>query len=177
MQLGDSLTVAENVALGRESSQAGGQIVSQLVAPPRQLQEARAATEGALEICGISDLADVQAGALSTGQRRLAELACCLAGPFDLLLLDEPSSGLDREETAAFDDVVRRVVAERGCGILLVEHDMSLVMNICDYIYVLDFGKLIFEGDPGAVSSSPVVRAAYLGTEAVMSIKAQEATL
>jgi ABC-type branched-subunit amino acid transport system ATPase component/ABC-type branched-subunit amino acid transport system permease subunit len=177
MQLGDSLSVAENVALGRESSLAGGHLVSQLLAPRHQLHEQQAAATAALDICGIADLADVQAGALSTGQRRLVELARCLAGPFDVLLLDEPSSGLDREETATFDEVLRRVVAERGCGILLVEHDMSLVMNICEYIYVLDFGRLIFEGDPPAVASSPIVQAAYLGSEAVMSIEAQEATL
>ena len=61
---------------------------------------------------------------------------------------------------------VRRVVAERGCGILLVEHDMSLVLNVCSYIYVLDFGKLIFEGDAAEVASSPVVQAAYLGKAA-----------
>ena len=84
-----------------------------------------------MELCGITDLADRQAGALSTGQRRLVELARCLAGPFDVLLLDEPSSGLDHEETAAFGEILERVVAERGCGILLVEHDMGLVMRIC----------------------------------------------
>jgi ABC-type branched-subunit amino acid transport system ATPase component len=177
MQLGDSLTVAENVALGREASQAGGQIVSQLVAPRHQLHETQAATAAALEVCGIAELANRQAGALSTGQRRLVELARCLAGPFDVLLLDEPSSGLDRDETATFDEVLRRVVAERGCGILLVEHDMSLVMNICDYIYVLDFGKLIAEGDPAAISSDRAVQAAYLGSPAVVPITVQEATL
>jgi ABC-type branched-subunit amino acid transport system ATPase component len=177
MQLGDSLTVADNVALGRESGQAGGHILSQVIAPPRQVREVQAATRSALETCGIAQLADVQAGALSTGQRRLVELARCLAGPFDVLLLDEPSSGLDHEETTAFDEVLRRVVAERGCGILLVEHDMSLVMNICDYIYVLDFGRLIFQGAPHAVASSPVVQAAYLGSEAVNPVTGQEVTL
>ena len=64
-----------------------------------------------------------------------------------------------------FAEVLQRVVAERGCGILLVEHDMSLVMNVCQYIYVLDFGHLIFEGDAATVSASPLVRAAYLGSE------------
>ena len=123
------------------------------------------ATSEALELCGIGDLAAMQAGALSTGQRRLVELARCLAGPFDLLLLDEPSSGLDHDETDAFGTVLRRVVDERGCGILLVEHDMSLVMDVCEYIYVLDFGKLIFEGPPVEVASSPDVQAAYLGSE------------
>jgi ABC-type branched-subunit amino acid transport system ATPase component len=83
-----------------------------------------------------------------------------------VLLLDEPSSGLDHSETAAFGALLQRVVAERGCGILLVEHDMSLVMEICSYIYVLDFGQVIFEGDPPAIMASPIVRQAYLGAEA-----------
>ena len=177
MQLGDSLTVAENVALGLESSLAGARVLSQLSARPAQVRATAAATASALEICGIGELADEQAGALSTGQRRLVELARCLAGPFDVLLLDEPSSGLDRDETAAFDEVLRQVVTERGCGVLLVEHDMSLVLNVCSYIYVLDFGRLIFEGDAAAVASSPTVQAAYLGSDAVVSVQDQEATL
>jgi ABC-type branched-subunit amino acid transport system ATPase component len=176
MELGDSLTVAENVALGREASQAGGRVLSQVVASREHRRKVVGATAAALELCGIADLADTQAGALSTGQRRLVELARCLAGPFDVLLLDEPSSGLDREETAAFDELLRRVVAERGCGILLVEHDMALVLNVCDYVYVLDFGKLLFEGNSAQVASSPVVQAAYLGDVAVMPRESQDAT-
>jgi len=177
MQLGDSLTVSENVALGREAGLAGGAPWSQMVASPVQRRETLQATAHALELCGIADLAEVQAGALSTGQRRLVELARCLAGDFDVLLLDEPSSGLDRYETAAFAEVLQRVVEERGCGILLVEHDVALVMSICAYVYVLDFGSLIFEGAPAAVASSPIVRAAYLGSTDVTSLEAQEATL
>lgn len=164
MQLGDSLTVAENVALGREASLAGGKPFTQLAALPSQAQETRRATIEALELCGIADLADVQAGALSTGQRRLVELARCLAGPFDILMLDEPSSGLDKAETEAFAQVLRRVVAERGCGILLVEHDFALVMRVCSYVYVLDFGRLLFEGTPVEIAESSVVQAAYLGS-------------
>jgi ABC-type branched-subunit amino acid transport system ATPase component/branched-subunit amino acid ABC-type transport system permease component len=177
MQLGDALTVRENVALGREASQAGGRVLSQLFGRPRERREALARAHEALELCGIADLADRQAGGLSTGQRRLVELARCLAGPFDVLLLDEPSSGLDADETAAFDEVLRHVVRQRGCGILLVEHDVNLVLSICNYIYVLDFGRLIFEGEPAAVAASPVVQAAYLGSPAVMSEQEQEATL
>jgi len=177
MQLGDALTVLENVALGREASQAGGRVLSQVVGRPRERREALARAREALELCGISDLADRQAGGLSTGQRRLVELARCLAGPFDVLLLDEPSSGLDAEETAAFDEVLRHVVRQRGCGILLVEHDVNLVLSICSYIYVLDFGRLIFEGAPSAVAASPIVQAAYLGSPAVLSEQEQEATL
>jgi ABC-type branched-subunit amino acid transport system ATPase component len=173
MQLGDSLTVAQNVALGREAGQAGGRVLSQLVATPAQRRQADAATMAALELCGIADIAGEQAGALSTGRRRLVELARCLAGSFDVLLLDEPSSGLDRDETAAFDEVLRNVVRDRGCAVLLVEHDMSLVLNVCSYIYVLDFGRLIFEGDAAQLVSSPVVQAAYLGDDVTVPAAAQ----
>ncbi|MGD9701000.1 MAG: ATP-binding cassette domain-containing protein [Acidimicrobiia bacterium] len=165
MELCESLTVADNVALGRESGQAGASVLSQIAAPPSEIRVRDLATNEALELCGIAHLAKVQAGALSTGQRRLVELARCLAGPFDVLLLDEPSSGLDKDETHRFGELLTRVVEKRGCGILLVEHDVSLVMDVCDYIYVLDFGKLIFEGTPQEVASSVDVQAAYLGSE------------
>ncbi|MGH3521129.1 MAG: hypothetical protein ACRDQ7_27885 [Haloechinothrix sp.] len=89
-----------------------------------------------------------------------------LAGGFSLLLLDEPSSGLDTAETHRFGQIVAQVVAERGFGVLLVEHDMALVMSICDYLYVLDFGEMIFHGTPAEVRASAVVRTAYLGSEA-----------
>src|SRR5690606_15654023 len=89
----------------------------------------------------------------------------CLAGPFHLLLLDEPSSGLDRAETERFAEVLTRVVRDRGVGILIVEHDMSLVTSICDYLYVLDFGKPIFEGTAAEVLAASIVKAAYLGDE------------
>ena len=174
MQLCESLTVFDNVALGRESSQAGARPLSQLVASRADQRVRSVAATEALELCGITDLAHRQAGELSTGQRRLVELARCLAGPFDLLLLDEPSSGLDRDETDQFGDVLQRVVEERGSGILLVEHDMSLVMRVCTYMYVLDFGVLIFEGDAAAVSESPLVRAAYLGDESVAELEPVE---
>lgn len=84
-----------------------------------------------------------------------------------LLLLDAPSSGLDRAETARFGEILRRVVAERGVGILLVEHDMSLALEICQHVYVLDFGELIFEGSPQEIVASPIVQAAYLGDATV----------
>jgi ABC-type branched-subunit amino acid transport system ATPase component len=78
-------------------------------------------------------------------------------------LLDEPSAGLDRSETAHFGQLLRQVVAARGIGIVLVEHDMSLVLEICEEIFVLDFGRLIFRGSPAQVQASEVVQHAYLG--------------
>ncbi|UGQ11115.1 ATP-binding cassette domain-containing protein [Yinghuangia sp. ASG 101] len=165
MQLADSLTVGQNVALGVESGLAGSNLRGQILATRSERRETLEAAEYAMELCGISDLRNVNAGQLSTGQRRLVELARCLSGPFDTLLLDEPSSGLDPMETEKFGETLTRVVRTRGCGILLVEHDMALVLRICADIYVLDFGKLLFHGTPDEVRTSPVVRAAYLGSE------------
>jgi ABC-type branched-subunit amino acid transport system ATPase component/branched-subunit amino acid ABC-type transport system permease component len=163
MELFDSLTVRENVEAGAEGSLAGVNPLAHVFARPGQRASVRAGAQRAMELCDLAELADTPAASLSTGQRRLVELARCIAGPFGLLLLDEPSSGLDGAETARFGEILKRVVAERGVGILLVEHDMSLVLDICEQIYVLDFGEMIFHGTPGEIIASPIVRAAYLG--------------
>jgi ABC-type branched-subunit amino acid transport system ATPase component/branched-subunit amino acid ABC-type transport system permease component len=167
MELFDSLTVRENVSLGREAGQAGRRPWRHVTETRTERNRRSEAAEQAMALAGIADLAGRPVAALSTGQRRLAELARCLAGEFDMLLLDEPSSGLDGAETERFGQVLTQVAAERGAGILLVEHDMALVMSICDYVHVLDFGTKIFEGTTADVSSSDQVRAAYLGTEPV----------
>jgi ABC-type branched-subunit amino acid transport system ATPase component len=120
-----------------------------------------------MRVVGIEHLRTQQTGLLSTGQRRLVELARVLAGPFELLLLDEPSSGLDPHETEAFGAILARVVAERGTGVLLVEHDMKLVAQVCQYVYVLDFGMQIFEGSVEEMQQSASVQAAYLGSREV----------
>jgi len=170
MELFDSLTVHENVALGREASVAGNRPLRHLITGSSERRQLDEATAAAAEWCGIRHLLTKQAGQLSTGQRRLVELARTLAGEFDVLLLDEPSSGLDGGETERFGAILTRVVSERGVGILLVEHDMALVMGVCDYIYVLDFGAQIFDGTPGEVARSEAVRAAYLGSEEVLDV-------
>jgi ABC-type branched-subunit amino acid transport system ATPase component len=167
MQLFDHLPVRTNVALGRELGVAGRSPVSQLWARSSERSAIAAAADEALALCGIEHLADERAGALSTGERRLVELARALAGDFSVLLLDEPSSGLDVTESQAFGELLDRIVKTRGTGILIVEHDMSLIASICQWIYVLDFGRLIFEGPPDAVLASETVRAAYLGTEPI----------
>jgi ABC-type branched-subunit amino acid transport system ATPase component/branched-subunit amino acid ABC-type transport system permease component len=163
MELFDSLTVRENVELGSEASRAGLNPVAHLFGWSGQREQVRAAAAAAMALCDLDHLADATVGTLSTGQRRLVELARCVAGPFRLLLLDEPSSGLDRAETSRFGEVLQTVVRDRGLGILLVEHDMTLVNDICHSVHVLDFGKLIFTGTPDEVMASPAVRAAYLG--------------
>ncbi|MDT7547408.1 MAG: hypothetical protein QOE99_3518 [Actinomycetota bacterium] len=166
IELWDSLSVRDNVELGREGLLAGSSPWRQLVARPADAREAREAADAALETCGLQDLADRPAGALSTGARRLVELARVLAGGGSMLLLDEPSSGLDDSESGRFADILRGAVADRGLGVLLVEHHMGLVLDVCDHLYVLDFGRLLFEGTPAQTVASDEVRAAYLGTAA-----------
>ncbi|MGQ0465122.1 MAG: ABC transporter ATP-binding protein [Sporichthyaceae bacterium] len=165
IELFDSLTVAENVALGREARLAGTSPLTQLIPRRGERTLVARAAEKAMAQCGISDVANERAGRMSTGQRRLVELARALAGDFRLLLLDEPSSGLDATESEAFTTLLRDVVAENGIGILIVEHDMTVISGLCDYAYVLDFGNLLFEGVPVDVLSSEIVRKAYLGDE------------
>jgi len=163
VELFDALTVAENVVLGREAQLAAANPFRHLVPRRGERQEIADAVAGALELCGISELASTVAATLATGHRRLVELARALAGRHGILLLDEPSAGLDAAESEAFATILRTAVAERGLGILLVEHDMSLVMGLCDYIYVLDFGRHIADGTPADLRNSRAVRDAYLG--------------
>jgi len=115
-----------------------------------------------LDRVGISAYADERADSIPTGTARLLELARCLAGDPKLLLLDEPSSGLDETETDDFGDLLRDLAAE-GRGILMVEHDMDLVMGVCDTIHVLDFGSVIASGTPAEIRRDPAVQRAYLG--------------
>ena len=166
MELFETLGVRENVTMGKEAAMAGRNPVAHLMGGRGQKALVRERAEAAMEMCGITDLAEQRPADLSTGQRRLVELARVVAGDFRILLLDEPSSGLDGAETERFGEILQALVAERGLGILIVEHDMSLVMSTCDYIHVLDFGKPIFEGTPSEVQTSELVRKAYLGSEA-----------
>jgi len=163
MELFESLTVRENVAMGADAARSGFNPLSHVFAWPAATRRAAAYAQHAIDLCDLDELAERPVSALSTGQRRLVELARCLAGDFRILLLDEPSSGLDHAETERFGAILKKIVTERGIGILLVEHDMSLVLDVCRHIYVLDFGKPIFAGTPKEIMSSPIVRAAYLG--------------
>jgi ABC-type branched-subunit amino acid transport system ATPase component len=170
MELFTSMTVAENVALAPEARLAGSNPFLQQFSTGRQRTRLRTATEEALAVCGIAGLADSTVEGLPTGQRRLVELARVHAGDYRMLLLDEPSSGLDPTESKHLGGIQRSLVEGRGAGILLVEHDMALAMSICDYLYVLDFGRLIFQGTPQEALDSPIVRAAYLGAEGLESV-------
>lgn len=165
IQLLDAETVLDNVMLGPEGRLAGQRWWSQALATRQERVACREAAEDAVERCGIGHLANVVAGDLTAGQRRLVEVARAIASRFRFLLLDEPASGLDEAETASLGGVLEDLYRNDGTGVLLVEHDVDLVREMCSRVYVLDFGRLIAEGPTDEVMESETVQAAYLGSE------------
>ncbi|MFN2614389.1 MAG: ABC transporter ATP-binding protein [Actinomycetota bacterium] len=161
------LSVLENVMLPADARAARG-IVSDALRLPLAAYEEHRATEMAramLHYLELSDVADTPAGDLPVGIQRRVELARALVSHPTLLLLDEPAAGLDQKETAELGKVLFDVRARFGITMLLVDHDMSLVMRVCDFIDVLDFGRLISSGTPDRVRDDPEVVRAYLGEE------------
>jgi branched-chain amino acid transport system ATP-binding protein len=127
----------------------------------RHVDPRRAAVE-LLGRVGAGSVADVRADELPTGQARLVELARALAAEPRVLLLDEPASGLDEGETAAFGDLLREL-AGTGMAIVLVEHDVHLVLRVCDHVHVLDVGAVLASGPPSEIRDDARVHEAYLG--------------
>ena len=125
---------------------------------------------------GLGDVASVRVDRLPTGTARLVEVARALASKPKVLLLDEPSSGLNESETAALGELLRELGGS-DLGVLLVEHDMAFVMGTCDHIHVLDFGQIIATGSPDEIQSNPTVRAAYLGEEKNGELPEEQAAL
>jgi branched-chain amino acid transport system ATP-binding protein len=126
------------------------------------VRSARGVADRVVELIGIGDVGSRRADSLPTGQARLVELGRALATEPKVLLLDEPASGLDDVESARLAEVLDRLRAE-GLAVLLVEHDIDLVMQLCDHIYVLNLGELIAEGSAAEVQADAGVREAYLG--------------
>jgi branched-chain amino acid transport system permease protein len=114
---------------------------------------------------GIERLADRYAGTLSYGDQRRLEIARALAAQPRFLLLDEPAAGMNEAESGELGAAVQAIRKEHGCGVLVVEHDLHLIMRICDHVVVLNEGKVIASGSPTEVRSDPAVVAAYIGTE------------
>ncbi len=158
------MTVLENVAIGGYSRGHTGVLSGMLGTNHEEEKRLFKLAQQQLERVGIGHTMHEQAGNLAMGQQRLMEIARALCADPALLLLDEPAAGLRHKEKQALADVLRQLQGE-GVSILLVEHDMDLVMQVCDKLVVMEFGTLLLEGTPKEIQESPVVRAAYLGTE------------
>lgn len=162
----DDMTLLENVAVGRYSRTKAGIISAALTLPRhrREEEETLKAAHEALRRVGLDDRAAEPADGLPMGERHLLEIARALASQPRLLLLDEPAAGLNDEETERLADTVRKI-RDEGVTVLLVEHDMTFVMDISDEVVVLDYGRKIAEGPPLMIQENEEVIKAYLGEE------------
>lgn len=164
IELFGSLTVLENVKVGLHSRSKSG-ILSSMFRLPSHLREERMIEERsreALVFCGISELAPQTASSLPFGKGRILEIARAIALQPKMILMDEPAAGLNNRETRELSELIRRI-RDLGVTVVLVEHDMELVMEICDRIAVLNLGTLLAEGSPREIQENQAVIAAYLG--------------
>lgn len=162
------LTVRETVLVALEARRRAS-LVGNIVGTARARREEKAKVAQSnelLELLGLGRFADTFIGDLSTGTRRITELACMLALDACVLCFDEPTAGVAQRETEAFGPLLRRIRDELDASVLIVEHDMPLIMSISDRVYCLESGRVIAEGSPEAVRSDPLVVRSYLGTDA-----------
>jgi branched-chain amino acid transport system ATP-binding protein len=161
LDLFNDLSVADNLAVSAERDRSILGYVRDLLAPrPREMA---GRVEQVLEMCGIVDLRDRWPQQLSHGQRQLVSVARALAAKPVLVCLDEPAAGLDSDETGELGRMLRRLAAD-GIAILLIDHDMQLILDVCDHIDVLEFGRTIASGTPEEIAADARVASAYLGS-------------
>lgn len=166
IELFGQMTVRENVMVGMHTKSSCG-MLSCALKTPWSVSEEHRIREGSvrwLEFAGITDLADVTSGNLPFGKGRLLEIARALAVEPTIMLMDEPAAGLNSQETLALGLLIKQI-RDMGITVVLVEHDMELVMDICDRIVVLNLGRKLAEGTPREIQENTEVIAAYLGED------------
>jgi branched-chain amino acid transport system ATP-binding protein len=173
LELFDDLTVAENLQVAAERQSIAG-FIGDVFHPNRHRDQS--AVDQALASVGLGGLGERFPSTLSQGQRKMVSVARALAGDPKLVCMDEPAAGLDTEESQDLGRRLRDLVTG-GTTIFLVDHDMGLVLSICDYIYVIEFGVLIAEGPPSDIRTNDRVIAAYLGEAARQDVNAAKAAL
>ena len=164
VELFGKMTVLENVMVGLHTKSRSG-IFSSAFRLPGQIREEKLIREksrGWLDFTGMGDLAEMTAGSLPFGKGRLLEISRALAAGPKIILMDEPAAGLNSRETLELAGLIRKI-RESGVTVVLVEHDMDLVMDVCDAIVVLNLGKKLAQGTPRDIQENPDVIAAYLG--------------
>ncbi|HUR77108.1 MAG TPA: ABC transporter ATP-binding protein [Acidimicrobiales bacterium] len=165
LEVFDTMTVEENIQVAVEATQQGRVFRGLFTLAHPTEADVRDRTDELISLVQLEEFRRSPVGGLPTGVGRLVELGRALAIRPRIVLLDEPASGLDAGETQFLGDVLRDVATREGVSLLLVEHDVELVLALCERIYVLDFGRLIAEGSPDEIQHDPAVRAAYLGEQ------------
>ncbi len=160
------LNVRDHLLVAARAQRGDGALWKDLLNLGQPKPEEVETVERVLDLVGLRDVAGIPVAALSLGHCRLVELGRSLAGKPRILMADEPSSGLDVQETRALADTLRQVREEHGTAVLLVEHDLDMVAQVVDHVVVLDFGQQIAAGTLDEVLADPVVRKAYLGKTA-----------